>query len=38
VWDGRRGDGSGGTADMVRRLGALDPDSRVRVINPTRRT
>ena len=36
VWDGRRGDGSGGTADMVRRLGVHGPDPRVRVIDPTR--
>jgi len=37
VWDGRRGDGSGGTADMVRRLGVQGPGPRVRVIDPTRR-
>lgn len=34
VWDGRRGDGLGGTADMVRRLGVQRTDPRVRVIDP----
>lgn len=38
VWDGRCGDGPGGTADMVRRLGGRGPDPRVRVIDPTPRT
>jgi hypothetical protein len=38
VWDGQRGDGPGGTADMVRRLAGRGPDPRVRVIDPTRRT
>ncbi|WP_139173779.1 hypothetical protein [Geodermatophilus telluris] len=35
VWDGRRGDGPGGTADMVALLGLGAPDPRVRVIDPT---
>lgn len=34
VWDGLPGDGSGGTAHMVRRLGAQLADPRVRVIDP----
>jgi hypothetical protein len=34
-WNGREGDGVGGTADMVRRMG-LDPgDRRLRIIDPT---
>ncbi len=37
VWNGREGDGPGGTKDMVRRLGLQGPDPRVRVIDPTRR-
>ncbi|MGR6963953.1 patatin-like phospholipase family protein [Geodermatophilus sp. URMC 61] len=37
VWDGQRGDGPGGTADFVRRLGHTGPDRRVRVIDPTPR-
>ena len=37
VWNGRDGDGSGGTGDMVRRLGVQGPDPRVRVVDPTRR-
>jgi hypothetical protein len=32
VWDGRRGDGPGGTADFVRRLGAAG--ERLVVIDP----
>jgi hypothetical protein len=35
VWDGRAGDGEGGTADMVRRLGYAREDPRVRIIDPT---
>ncbi|MEX5716964.1 hypothetical protein [Geodermatophilus maliterrae] len=35
VWNGRRGDGSGGTADMVRLLGLDTSDPRMRVIDPT---
>jgi hypothetical protein len=37
VWDGRRGDGPGGTADLVRRLGFGGPDPRAWVIDPTPR-
>ncbi|MGX5653416.1 patatin-like phospholipase family protein [Geodermatophilus nigrescens] len=37
VWNGRRGDGPGGTADFVRRLGFTGPGPRVRVIDPTPR-
>jgi hypothetical protein len=35
VWDGRGGDGPGGTGDLVRRLGYAPDDERVRVIDPT---
>jgi hypothetical protein len=35
VWDGRRGDGPGGTADFVRQLGYHADDVRLRVIDPT---
>jgi hypothetical protein len=35
VWDGGPGDGSGGTADLVRQLGVQRCDPRVRVIDPT---
>jgi uncharacterized protein len=37
VWDGKRGDGPGGTADLVRRLGFSGPDPRACVIDPTPR-
>jgi hypothetical protein len=37
VWDGRQGDGPGGTADLVRRLGFRGPDPRACVIDPTPR-
>ncbi|WP_448639710.1 patatin-like phospholipase family protein [Geodermatophilus sp. URMC 63] len=37
VWNGQSGDGPGGTADFVRRLGYTGPDPRVRVIDPTPR-
>lgn len=37
VWNGREGDGPGGTRDFVRQLGIDGPDPRVRVIDPTRR-
>ena len=37
VWDGGPGDGRGGTADLVRRLGFGGPDSRACVIDPTPR-
>jgi hypothetical protein len=37
VWDGGRGDGPGGTADLVRRLGFSGPDPRACVIDPTPR-
>ncbi len=36
VWDGRDGDGPGGTADVVRWLGPRLREPRVRVIDPTR--
>jgi hypothetical protein len=35
VWDGESGDGPGGTADLVRRLGYAPGDPRVRIIDPT---
>lgn len=35
VWNGREGDGVGGTADMVRRMGFGPDDERVRIIDPT---
>jgi hypothetical protein len=35
VWDGKGGDGPGGTADMVRRLGYRPDDPGVRIIDPT---
>jgi hypothetical protein len=35
VWDGRTGDGPGGTFDMVRRLGYGAGDPRLRLIDPT---
>lgn len=38
VWNGGRGDGPGGTADMVRQLGLQRTDPRVVVIDPTRRS
>ena len=38
VWNGGEGDGPGGTADMVRRLGVQGPDPRVLVIDPSPRT
>lgn len=37
VWDGRRGDGPGGTADLIRRFGFRGPDPRACVIDPTPR-
>lgn len=37
VWNGKRGDGPGGTADFVSRLGYTRPDPRVHVIDPTAR-
>ena len=37
VWNGREGDGPGGTKDMVRQLGVQGPGPRVRVIDPTAR-
>jgi hypothetical protein len=37
VWNGRGGDGPGGTSDLVSRLGLTGPDPRIRVIDPTRR-
>ena len=35
IWNGRAGDGVGGTADMVDRLGYDRDDPRVRIIDPT---
>ncbi|MBN6050991.1 hypothetical protein JYK22_03505, partial [Nonomuraea sp. RK-328] len=35
VWDGRAGDGPGGTGDLVARLGYDPADPRLRVIDPT---
>jgi hypothetical protein len=37
VWNGREGDGPGGTRDLVTRLGTGDIPGRIRVIDPTRR-
>src|SRR5262249_49568251 len=37
VWDGHRGDGPGGTFDLIQRLGFEGPHPRVRVVDPTRR-
>lgn len=37
VWNGERGDGPGGTDDVVERLGCTGPCERVRVIDPSRR-
>ncbi|WP_138732172.1 patatin-like phospholipase family protein [Modestobacter excelsi] len=37
VWNGKGGDGPGGTLDFVRRLGFTRPGPRVRVIDPTPR-
>lgn len=37
VWDGREGDGPGGTRDLMTRLGYGGPDERLRVIDPTPR-
>lgn len=37
VWDGREGDGDGGTADFLRRLGYTSPDDALVVIDPTPR-
>ena len=37
VWNGRKGDGPGGTKDMVWHLGVQGPGPRVRVIDPTPR-
>ena len=37
VWDGKQGDGPGGTRDLVRRLGVDRPDQRICVIDPTPR-
>lgn len=35
VWDGKTGDGPGGTADLVTRLGYRTDDPHVHIINPT---
>jgi hypothetical protein len=35
VWDGKTGDGPGGTSDLVQRLGYAIGDPRVRMIDPT---
>jgi uncharacterized protein len=37
VWDGKQGDGPGGTRDLVHRLGVDRPDPRICVIDPTPR-
>jgi hypothetical protein len=37
VWDGKQGDGPGGTRDLVHRLGANRPGPRICVIDPTPR-
>jgi hypothetical protein len=37
VWNGQRGDGQGGTHDLVARLGFRAPDERIAVIDPTPR-
>jgi uncharacterized protein len=37
VWNGKQGDGPGGTKDLVRQLGVDRPDQRVCVIDPTPR-
>ncbi|MGH2941221.1 MAG: patatin-like phospholipase family protein [Solirubrobacteraceae bacterium] len=37
VWNGREGDGPGGTRDLVTRLGSGGAADRIRVIDPTRR-
>ena len=37
VWDGKKGDGPGGTRDLVQRLGVDGPDPRICVIDPTPR-
>lgn len=37
VWDGKAGDGPGGTRDFIRRLGYSEPGERVRIIDPTPR-
>ena len=36
VWDGREGDGPGGTRDFIAQLGVSGPDDRVRIIAPAR--
>lgn len=38
VWNGREGDGPGGTRDFVRRLGHTKPTDDLEVIDPTPRT
>jgi hypothetical protein len=35
IWNGQAGDGVGGTADMVHRLGYDREDPRIRIIDPT---
>jgi len=35
VWDGREGDGPGGTRDFIAQLGYEGPGERVRIIDPT---
>jgi uncharacterized protein len=37
VWDGKQGDGPGGTRDLVHRLGVTGPNPRICVIDPTPR-
>ena len=35
IWNGQAGDGAGGTADMMDRLGCDRDDPRIRVVDPT---
>jgi hypothetical protein len=35
VWDGKAGDGPGGTQDLVQKLGYRPDDARIRIIDPT---
>jgi hypothetical protein len=35
VWDGKPGDGPGGTADLIDKLGYEPDDPRIRIIDPT---
>ena len=35
VWDGKEGDGPGGTRDFMARLGLTEQDEKIRLIDPT---